>query len=117
MLLFMVGVLVGHGPHAQEFCVPRLCKPPLGAKSPSDYSKQTRLPPAAVLSDLAFTSKLTDLGGCLLPSDVLLLQADAAVRNVTIVTMDGLPQLLAHTPGTMKSTFCQAGRTFTSIAT
>ena len=112
VLVFMVGVLAGHGPDAKEYCIPGLCNPTLKVKSPSDMRNKMDHPPDIVDDTVAFTTPVSNVGSCLTAGDLATLSAATAskkVSSILCVTMDALPQLLAHTPGTMKSTFRQAG--------
>ena len=71
-----------------------------------------------VAANIAFTTPLSDVSGDLDAADLAALQVSHR-STVLFVTMEALPQLLAHTPGALKSAFSLGGRTvnsFTSIA-
>ena len=101
VLVFIVGFLAGHGAEVGEYCVPGLCSPTLKVKSPTDMKNKLDRQVAVVGANLAFHVPLGAVSSCLTDADV------------------ALPQLLAHTPGALKSAFSLGGRTvnsFTSIA-
>jgi len=122
VLVFLVGVLAAHGPEVGEYCVPTLCKPPLKVVVPSDMRRRLDVPVGVVGPTIAFASPLGDVDSCLDEADVMAihtLSRGPRALTVTLVTMEALPQLLAHTPGALKSAFSLRGRTvnpFTSIA-
>ena len=122
VLVFIVGFLAGHGAEVGEYCVPGLCSPTLKVKSPTDMKNKLDRQVAVVGANLAFHVPLGAVSSCLTDTDVGVLQACSRAKTsstVVCVTMEALPQLLAHTPGALKSAFSLGGRTvnsFTSIA-